>query len=442
MILPNAVQEAILRLEAAGYAAYVVGGAVRDWLRGVPPHDFDLCTSARPDQIKAVFAGERVLDTGIRHGTVTVLLAGAPLEITTFRAEGRYSDRRHPDLVRFVPDVETDLARRDFTVNAMAYSPTRGLIDPFGGQDDLRRGILRTAGAPERRFSEDALRILRGLRLMAENGFQPEEHTAAALLALAGTLTQVAPERLSTELFRLLCGRYAGHVLREYTAVLGVILPEILPMKGFPQHTRHHLYDVFEHTMRVFEQIPATPLLRLTALYHDTGKPLCFTRDANGAGHFYGHPKISAALAEQRCLALRLPNALREQIVFLVRTHDVPITQDAALIRRRLAGYGEDRLRYLLMLKKADGVGRGTHMEYIGLYQDIEEIMNQILAQDACLSVRSLALDGHALMALGLRGRAIGEMQRHLLELVLEDPGRNTPDTLAALARQHMEAST
>lgn len=438
-MLPEAVRDALSRLEAAGYPAYVVGGAVRDHLRGVIPHDFDLCTAARPDETAAVFAGERVLETGVKHGTVTVLLGGEPLEITTFRVESGYSDCRHPDGVRFVREIEADLARRDFTVNAMAYSPAHGLIDPFGGRDDIERRVLRAVGDPETRFSEDALRILRGLRMAAETGFTLEERTAAALRRLAPTLTRVAPERISAELLRLLCGRYAGHVLREYTEVIGVILPEILPMKGFEQHNYHHLYDVFEHTLRALEQIPATPVLRLAALYHDAGKPHCFTMDEGGVGHFYGHPKISAALAEQRCLALRLPNAIREEVVFLAHVHDVPMDGAEKTIRRRLAQYGETRLRHVLMMKKADGVGRGTHAEYIGQYQQLEATLNEVLRQDACLSVRSLALNGRALMALGLKGPAIGEMQRWLLELVLDDPARNTPETLTALARQHME---
>lgn len=439
MRLPEVVRDALARLEAAGYPAYVVGGAVRDHLRGVMPHDFDLCTAARPEETAAVFAGERVIKTGIKHGTVTVLLGGTPLEITTFRVESGYSDRRHPDAVRFVREVEADLARRDFTVNAMAYSPARGLIDPFGGQEDIACRTLRAVGNPEARFSEDALRILRGLRMAAETGFTLEEQTAQALRVLAPSLARVASERLSEELLRLLCGRYAGHVLREYTEVLGVILPEVLAMKGFAQHNYHHRYDVLEHTLRTLEQIPAEPVLRLAALYHDTGKPRCFTMDANGVGHFYGHPKISAALAEQRCLALRLPNAVREEVVFLVSIHDVPFQGDGKNIRRRLAQYGEKRLRHLLMLKKADGVGRGTHTEYMGQYQQLEAMLNEALRQDACLSVRGLALDGRALMALGLRGKAIGDMQRWLLERVLDDPARNTLETLTVLARQHME---
>lgn len=440
--LPEAVRAALARLERAGYPAYVVGGAVRDHLRGVTPHDFDLCTAATPDETRDVFSGERVAETGLKHGTVTVLLDGRPLEITSFRVEGAYSDGRRPDRVRFVRDLESDLARRDFTVNAMAYSPARGLQDPFGGRQDLEKKLLRAVGDPERRFSEDALRILRGLRMMAETGFALEADTAKALRALAGTLTRVAPERLAAETLRLLCGRYAGRVLREYVDVIGVVLPEILPMRGFQQKNRYHKYDVLEHSIRALEQMPAEPALRLAALYHDTGKPHCMTVDENGVGHFYGHPKLSAALAEQRCLALRLPNDVRETVVFVADHHDVPIPNEEKTVRRRLARFGETRVRQLLMMKKADGVGRGTHPEYIGHYLELEHALNETLRKKDCLSVRALALDGHALMRLGLRGKQIGEMQRYLLEQVLDDPARNTPETLTALARLHREETT
>ena len=258
----------------------------------------------------------------------------------------------------------------------------------------------------------------------------------------APLLEQIAPERVSAELLRLLCGRYAGHVLRAYTEVIGVVLPEILPMVGFDQQNPHHLYPVFEHTVRVLEQVPARPDLRFAALYHDTGKPHSFTLDEKGIGHFYGHPKISAALAEQRCLALRLPNALREDIVFLVLVHDNMIGKDFHLVRRRLSRYGEARLRKVMMLKKADGVGRGTHLDYIALYQRMEAMVNQVLAQQDCLTTRCLALNGHDLMALGQTGRQIGEMQRFLLDQVLDDPTRNTREALTDLVRQHTKETT
>lgn len=269
-LLPDCVHLALGRLEAAGHSAYLVGGCVRDTLMGRRPHDFDLCTAATPDQVKQALEGERFLDTGLRHGTVTLLPPdGGPIEITTYRVEGSYSDARHPDGVRFVQDIRFDLSRRDFTVNAMAYSPTRGLVDPFGGRRDLRAGLLRCVGVPVKRFEEDALRILRGLRLAAETGFSIEPATAAAMRQKAHTLLHLSPERVFSELNRLLLARYAGRVLRQGRDVLAEVIPELEPMVGFDQHNYHHLYDVFEHTVRVVESVPPVPTLRWAALFHD-----------------------------------------------------------------------------------------------------------------------------------------------------------------------------
>ena len=293
-LLPDCVRLALDRLEAAGYSAYLVGGCVRDTLMGRRPHDFDLCTSATPEQVKAALPGERFLDTGLRHGTVTLLPAdGGPIEITTYRVEGGYSDSRHPDGVRFVQDIRFDLSRRDFTVNAMAYSPARGLVDPFGGQRDLKKGLLRCVGVPAKRLDEDALRILRGLRLAAQTGFDIEHDTAEAMRRKSHTLLHLTPERVFSELNRLLLARYVGRVLRQAYDVLSVVLPELEPMVGFDQHNYHHLYDIFEHTVRVVESVPPTPALRWAALFHDSGKPSTFTLDDGGTGHFYGHPKPS-----------------------------------------------------------------------------------------------------------------------------------------------------
>ncbi len=260
-----------------------------------------------------------------------------------------------------------------------------------------------------------------------------EDDTADALRRLAPTLTRVAPERLAAETLRLLCGRYAGRVVREYTDVLGVVLPEILPMQGWQQKNSYHLFDVLEHSIRAMEQIPAEPALRLAALYHDTGKPHCMTVDEKGVGHFYGHPKLSAAMAEQRCLALAAAQRDSGNGRFSGRPSRYSDRLEPKTVRRRLAQFGETRVRQLLMMKKADGVGRGTHAEYIGQYQQLEQQINAMLRSRDCLTVHSLALDGYALMRLGLQGKQIGQMQRYLLEQVLDDPARNTPETLTQL---------
>ena len=273
MQLPEHAAHAIRRLERAGFEAWAVGGCVRDSLRGVEPHDWDLCTSASPAQMQAVFADARVLTTGLRHGTLTVLTDGGPLEITTYRTEGGYSDGRHPDGVRFVTDIREDLARRDFTVGAMAWHPERGLCDPFGGQTDLKNGVLRAVGDADTRFQEDALRILRGLRFASKLGFAIEPETAAAMRRQVHRLDCIAAERIREELTGLLCGRYVQRTLMAYADLITSALPELAPMQGCQQQNPHHLYDVWEHTVRAVGQVPAEPVLRWAMLCTTAASP-------------------------------------------------------------------------------------------------------------------------------------------------------------------------
>lgn len=435
--LPAPAQRALGMLEAAGFEAYLVGGCVRDGLRGLPPHDWDICTAARPGQVRdALGAAFTVLDTGLRHGTVTAVRGAVHLEITTFRTDGAYSDGRRPDGVRFVGRVEDDLARRDFTVNAMAWSPARGLVDPFGGRRDLEDGVLRCVGDADARFMEDALRIARALRFAAQTGFRIEENTAAAMRRQRGLLGRIARERLCEELSRTLCGRYVGRVLRGFPDVLAAFCPELAPMFGFEQHNGHHLYDVWEHTVRVVEAVPPVLAMRLAALLHDCGKPASFTMDARGVGHFYGHPKISAVLAHKLLTGLRFDHATRAAVVRLVEYHDRPLGPDPARLRRRLHRLGEMPVRQLLMLKKADCVGQGTHREHIADLWETQALLEQVLAQRHCFTLRQLAVNGHDLKALGLRGPQVGETLHALLRHVLESPGDNQKEHLLALARQ------
>ncbi len=296
--IPPHAERILTLLNQAGYKAYVVGGCVRDALLSKTPKDWDICTSALPDEMERVFQGFRVVETGLKHGTLTVVLDGIPYEITTFRVDGAYTDHRHPDGVTFVTDVREDLARRDFTVNAMAYHPAEGLIDAFGGQEDLRRGVIRCVGQPEERFREDALRILRALRFASVYGFTIDEETAKAAHELKETLSLVAAERIRAELGKLLCGQGCGNILRAYRDILGQILPQLVPMFDFPQCTPHHRFDVWEHTVRSVENVPATEVLRFTMLLHDAGKPATFTRDEDGVGHFCGHAACSEKIAE------------------------------------------------------------------------------------------------------------------------------------------------
>lgn len=435
--IPTPAARALELLEGAGFPAYLVGGCVRDGLRGVPPHDWDLCTAALPEQVRAALAGEfSILDTGLRHGTVTAVREHLHLEVTTWRVESAYSDGRHPDGVTFVGRVEDDLARRDFTVNAMAWSPARGFVDPFGGRQDLAAGLLRCVGNPDARFREDALRIARALRFASVTGFAVEMHTVAAMRRQMSLLDRIARERLCEELRRTMCGRYIGRVLRAFPEVLAQFCPELRPMFGFEQHNAHHLYDVWEHTVRVVEAVPGHAELRLAALLHDSGKPAAFTMDERGIGHFYGHPKISMQLAHKLLMRLRFDHETRSAVIRLVEYHDRRLDANPARLRRRLHSLGEVRVRQLLMLKKADCVGQDTHREHIAQLCETEALLNDLLAQNQCFSLRQLAVDGRDMMTLGLRGSQIGDMLHALLAHVLESPADNHKERLLVLARQ------
>ena len=437
--LPAHAARAIEQLEGAGFETWAVGGCVRDSLRGATPHDWDLCTAARPEQMKAVFAGKRVLETGLKHGTLTLLTDGGPLEITTFRADGGYSDGRHPDAVRFVGSVEDDLARRDFTVGAIAWHPVRGLCDPYGGLDDLQDGILRAVGDPDARFTEDGLRILRAVRFASQLGFAVEPQTAAAMRRQLARLNCVAAERVREELTRTLCGRFVQRALLSYRDVLAAVLPELVPMFDCAQQNPHHLYDVWEHSVRAVGQVPAVPALRWAMLLHDCGKPACKTIDEKGVGHFYGHPKVSREIAERIVQRLRFSGAKSARILLLVEQHDRPLGENDKLVRRRLSQIGEARFRDLLAIKKGDAVGQGTHPEDVAWLYGMEQCLDRVLAADACFSLRQLAVNGDDMLALGLSGPAVGAMLHDLLRAVIDEQADNTRGALLALARARME---
>lgn len=436
--LPEAVCAVIARLEACGYTAWAVGGCVRDSLRGVLPNDWDLTTSARPEQVQEIF--DRVRPTGVQHGTVTVLQDGMALEVTTYRGESTYTDGRHPDSVCFLSRVEDDLARRDFTINAMAYHPERGLCDPFGGRTDLQNGILRAVGNPDARFEEDALRILRGVRFVGKTGFQIEPETTYAMHRQLHRLEAIAPERVFMELDTLLISRYVGRALRSYRAIIAAVLPEIAPMFGLCQHNPHHRYDVWEHTIRAVEAVPAQSVLRWVMLLHDVGKPHTYTIDDAGVGHFYGHPDISRTLAEQVLTRLRTANALRTQVTTLVALHDETIGQTEKQVRRYLANHGKAYVRQLLSIKKADCTGQDTFSIHLKELQQTEHLVNQICAQAPCLTLHELAVDGHMMCHMGLSGREIGTVLAWLLEQVIEGTVPNEPDALRACAAQWKES--
>ena len=427
-MLPQAAQ-AIQRLQEAGYEAWIVGGCVRDFLLGRTPTDYDLTTSALPKETEAVFAGEKLIETGLQHGTVTVVLDGVPLEITTYRVDGGYTDARHPDGVTFTRSLREDAARRDFTINAMAYAPGAGLQDFFGGREDLSAGVIRAVGEPDRRFQEDALRILRAIRFASVLGFELDPGTDAAARRNAHLLTKISVERVFVELGKLLCAPGAGNILLAYPDILGVVIPELTPMVGFEQHNVHHCYDVYTHTAVAVDHVPPELKLRLAMLFHDIGKPATFSMGEDGQGHFYGHPKVSAALAEQILVRLRAPKRLREAVVRLVRVHDWPLSTEPRLIRRRLQQLGEEGFFDLLRVQKGDTAACFlSDCTREDDRNEVEDAAKAILVAKPCLTVRDLAVSGRDIMALGYCGPGVGAALRGLLERVIagEIPNEKT----------------
>ena len=439
MFLPESVQYCIRRLEEAGFAAYCVGGCVRDALLGLTPHDYDLCTNALPAEICQVFHDHDLVRAGEKHGTIGVIREKQVYEITTFRTEGDYTDSRHPGWVRFVPRVEDDLARRDFTVNAMAYNPDTGVIDPFGGRQDLCQGILRAVGDPYARFTEDALRILRGLRFSVRFSLTPEEKTLDAMQTLCPSLDNIAKERIFDELCKLILDVTAEDLLR-FRQILGQVIPELRDSFDFLQHSPHHIYDVFTHTAHVVEATPREPALRWAALLHDTGKPAAFYLDETGRGHFPSHAKYSAQFADQVLTRLKAPTALREKVVLLIGQHMTPLEPDNRLLRRRLSQHGEETVRQMLALQKADfgSKGTGTPQEE-AVFDQIEACLQELLAADACFQIKDLAVNGKDLLALGYpAGPRLGNCLQYLLDQVLDEQLANDKAALLHAAATYL----
>lgn len=448
LALPGYALRVIDALEAAGHEAWAVGGWVRDSLRGARGHDVDVTTSAHWEQTRDVLraAGIAVHETGTAHGTVTAVVEGEPVEVTTYRTEGTYSDFRHPDEVRFVTDVREDLARRDFTINAMAYHPARGLLDPYGGREDLRAGVIRAVGDPKTRFSEDALRVLRAVRFACRLGFEVEGQTQAALVACAHELSQIAPERIGQEMAGIVESGRVDWALMHETDVLAAAIPEVGAMRGFDQRSPYHAYDVLEHTARVcraveeFEGGVVTPELRWAAFLHDIAKPVTFTQDETGRGHFFGHPKAGAQMAEKIMRRLALPLDLVREVKVLVRMHDHVVTPTSRSIRRTLRkfelacpGRAACLTWELIDLKRADAVSKvRSAASYAVELDQIATALGRELAKHPPLTVRDLAVNGGDVMReTGMEpGPGIGLMLDTLLAAVINDELPNDRETL------------
>lgn len=431
--LPPFVADAIKRIETAGFEAVAVGGCVRDMLAGKTPHDYDIATSATPDEVCAVFSGERLIETGLQHGTVTVLFSGEPLEITTYRQDGAYSDGRHPDEVVFSRNLSDDLSRRDFTVNAMAFHPTRGVTDLFGGQADLKAGVLRAVGEPRVRFSEDALRVLRGLRFAAQHGFSIEPQTAAAMRAMRDTLSPVSAERIYAEMTAFLCGKDVTRVLLTFPEIVCAVVPELKDTVGFSQNNRHHIHTVYAHIARVVGNVPATPALRWAALLHDCGKPACATVDAAGESHFTGHPQESAKRAEAVLSRLRADNRTKAAALELIELHDLRTPPTEKAVKRLLSKVGETRFFELCDLATADRKAQNPAFFAPSKAREdaVRDLGKKLLSEQSCLTLAELAVSGDDLLSAGIpAGKELGDTLRRLLDLVLDGECENTKEEL------------
>ena len=429
--LPEKVKVVIQTLEAAGYEAYAVGGCVRDSVLGRIPADWDITTSALPDQVKELF--HRTIDTGIEHGTVTVMMDKEGFEVTTYRVDGEYRDHRHPEQVNFTGELKEDLRRRDFTINAMAYNDRCGMVDAFGGIEDLKHGVIRCVGVARERFEEDALRILRAVRFAAQLGFEIEKETADAARALTGNLKDISAERIQTELVKLLVSPHPEMLRTAYElGITRVVLPEFDVMMETPQHHPHHMYSVGEHTLKALEFTDPEKVLRLSVLFHDFGKPQTRTT-VDGVDHFHGHANVSAQETVRIMRRLKFDNATMDQVKRIVLYHDARPQPDERQIRRLLHRAGEDIFPGLFQVMGADILAQSEYrkMEKLVNLERVHQVYDEILKRKDCISLKNLQVTGKDLIAAGMKpGKKIGEILNQMLEDVLETPEHNEREYL------------
>lgn len=438
--MPGKVNKIIGVLQEAGFEAYAVGGCIRDSLLGRTPNDWDITTSAKPMEVKALFS--HTIDTGIQHGTVTILLDREGFEVTTYRIDGEYEDGRHPKEVSFTGSLEEDLKRRDFTINALAYNETAGLIDIFEGQKDLKDGIIRCVGNAEERFTEDALRMLRAIRFSAQLGYRIEENTLAAIHKLAGNLEKISAERIQTELLKLIVSPHPDYLRTAYECgVTKVFFPEFDLAMETPQNHPHHCYNVGEHILHSLLEIPADKVLRLTMLLHDIAKPQCLTVDEKGITHFHGHEGMGAEMSRVILRRLRMDNDTTDKVCRLVRFHDYGngVAPDRRIVRRAVNKIGEDLFADFLLVKKADLLAQSMYLreEKLSNLAAWDACYREIYEAEECVSLRTLAVNGKDLIAAGLQpGRELGDILKQLLDEVLENPEKNEKDYLISRAKE------
>lgn len=430
--MPPAAAKIIRRLQEAGYEAYIVGGCVRDSILGREPGDWDITTSALPQEVKALF--RRTIDTGIQHGTVTIMDGDEGYEVTTYRVDGDYEDGRHPASVSFTRSLVEDLKRRDFTINAMAYNDIDGLVDEFDGIGDLQRGIIRCVGCARNRFHEDALRIMRAVRFSAQLGFAIEKETRSAIEELAPNLEKISKERIQIELNKLLLSKNPGYFRILYeTGITKVIMPEFDVMMEYPQNSRFHCYTVGMHTLKAVEAVPEDLVLRMTMLLHDVAKGWTGYRDGEGYDHFYKHAAESAVWAEKFLRGLKYDNYTIERVVKLIRWHDWRLNSTKKNVRKAMSIIGEDLFPDFIQVCLADTLAKSDYAKALILPElgDIADLAAEIIREGDCLTLKQLAVSGKDLIAAGVKpGPHMGEILNGLLQIVLENPKCNTKEYL------------
>ena len=438
--LPRKVLMIINNLQLHGYEAFAVGGCVRDSILARRPEDWDITTSAKPEEIKRLF--RRTVDTGIEHGTVTVIIGKDSYEVTTYRVDGAYEDGRHPKEVRFTNRLEEDLQRRDFTINAMAYNDDVRLVDVFGGMKDLNHHLIRCVGDPRERFSEDALRILRAVRFSAQLNFPIEPDTAEAIKELAPTLEKISAERIQAELVKLLVSPHPERIRDAYElGITKVILPEWDAMAGVEQNTPHHRYDVAEHTIRAMKYVKRDKILRLTMLFHDMGKPSTKTTDENGRDHFKGHALVSEEIARKVLRRLKFDNETVKTVTRLVCYHDYRMEATPKNVRRAMNRIGVELFPYYLAVRMADAKAQSPYRrrEKIENIVAVRKLYQEALLEEDCVTLRQLAVSGRDLMDLGMNpGREIGSMLSELLEYVIDDPKKKKKEILRGYVKEKL----
>lgn len=439
IFIPNDVKYILNILYNRGYEAFVVGGCVRDALLGITPHDWDICTDAKPDEIKNAFKEFNTFDSGIKHGTISVVFNKEVYEITTYRIDGNYNDNRHPEKVTFTDSIVMDLSRRDFTVNAIAYNEMSGLVDPFNGQKDIINKKIRCVNNPDKRFNEDALRIIRALRFASTYGFDIEKETSEAIIRNRELLNNIAVERINVEFTKLICGIDSENILNKYRDVISVFIPELSVEFDYNQNNRHHNLDLWHHTIRSVDFIEPDKALRLSMLLHDIGKPECKTTDEKGESHFIGHSAVSADMSRVILKRLKYPSNLIDECVCLIKNHDIRYSGSPRQLKRLLEKIGESRTEKLFKIFRADIMAQSDYEKpkKLSLVDLAEKDFYDILENEQCFSLKQLAVNGSDMIAAGIKnGKLIGDTLRKLLDMVINDEIENNRKLLLKKAKE------